>query len=417
MEIFIKDPIHNFIKFSGKRDKIFIDLINSKEFQRLRRIMQLGVLFIVYPTAEHSRFIHSIGTFEVARKMFNHFYDSGYIKESDYNQLYVPLLSAALLHDIGHGPFSHVFELLSGIAHEDITKEIIIGNTEVNEILTSYDKSLSEEMLKIFTYKHPKAYINSMISSQLDADRLDYITRDSYNTGVGFGTIDVNRIINILKIKDEEFGIIEKGIGAIENYLLARHQMFWEVYYHKTGLILARMLKNLISRAIDLFTDNPSNIEIPDNLSFLIDKKYFNLQSFLEIDDTDMWNWFKKLSYHKDEILSDLATRILYRKLFKAIKNPSIKDKHTIKKLLKENAYDLRYYYTESSPYKTIYEYGKRGKQFSDKKEIYVFLKNGKTKKLSEYSQIIKDIQPSYNKSYVFVPDNIKNLVTIQYQK
>ena len=408
MEISIKDPIHNFTKLNKKKDAIFIDLINTKEFQRLRRIKQLGLLFIVYPTAEHSRFSHSIGTFEVARKMLSFFLDSEYISKDEYDERYIPLLASALLHDIGHGPFSHVFELFINKPHEEITKEIILGDTEVNQVLRNYNPRLPEEISKIFSYSYPKKYINNIISGQLDADRLDYITRDSYQTGVGFGTIDINRIISIIILKNDQLGIIEKGIGTVENYLLARHQMFWEVYLHKTGLILVELLKSCINRIKDLSISKPHELFIPENLDFLIKPNLYTLKKYLELDDVDLTYFIKRLMKSDDIILSDLASRIIHRRLFKAIKNFNYKDLKRAKTIANSIGFDERYYVLECQSKKSIYEYGKRSDKVSNNDEILVYCKDGKVMKLSEYSQIIKSIQAHYHKEYLFVPEEVR---------
>lgn len=189
-----KDPIHQYIYV---QDDVIWDLINTSEFQRLRRIKQLGTSFFTYHTAEHSRFSHSLGVYEVTRKIISQFERNQF--DGWPKQTRILALVTALLHDIGHGPFSHSIESVFNINHEEWTKKIVLGDTEINSVLKRYDKTLPGDVVRVLNKTYDKAIVIDIISSQLDADRMDYLLRDAYNTGVNYGTFDLERILRVLR--------------------------------------------------------------------------------------------------------------------------------------------------------------------------------------------------------------------------
>lgn len=418
-DIWIKDPIHGFLELDPVRDRLFLQLINSPSMQRLRRINQLGTSQFVYPGAEHSRFTHSLGTFYTAKKMLSHFYERGFVqKEKGTHEMERAILSAALLHDLGHWPFSHSFELVTNVPHERLTRAIIEGDTEINKFLTKEDKNLPGMIVSLLSHRFPISFGNAIISSQLDADRLDYICRDSYMTGANYGFLDLNRIISVLAIFDDQMVVLEKGLGTIEEYLLARFYMYWEVYYHKTSRGMTLLLGKIFQRAKELFSG--SQLEIASTASgkrwdFLFQDQSKKepasfIHDFLRIDDTDIFFLLKEFSNQRDEIIKDLAGRFLNRALFKPVMISDEKQKSVLKSLVLDNGLDPDYYFIEDERVKRIYTPkpfdldGSQGiKIYSDSdKKIY---------DISEISMIIGKLgKIAYSqKKYVYIPGDVRD--------
>ena len=310
----INDPIYGFIEI----DKgIINDLINHDYFQRLRRISQLGLSYLVYPGAEHSRFQHALGCLHLMKKALDILEKKGQKITSDEK---TAVKIAIFLHDIGHSPFSHALErtLIKNISHEDIT---LLYLHRFNEI---FDGKLSLA-IKIFTDNYHKKFLNQLVSSQLDIDRLDYLKRDSFFTGVAEGNIGVDRIINMLNVENDMLVIEEKGIYSIEKFLLARRLMYWQVYLHKTVLSSEFMLIKLIQRAVYL-VKNQQEIYLSPELDYFL-KNEFTLEelkndnSFLEkfskMDDYEIFTCLKYWISSSDYVLSNLSKKILNRDLLK----------------------------------------------------------------------------------------------------
>ena len=222
----MRDPIHGYIHVD---EQVIWDCINAKEFQRLRRIHQLGGDFQVYHTAEHTRFSHSLGVYEIVRRMVG---EIPHLKESLNEYEKVTAMLAGLLHDIGHGPFSHAFEGISALKHEEYTVKIILENSEIHHILEAVDPNLPKDVASIITYQHPKECMNQLVSGQLDADRMDYLLRDAYFTGTSYGNFDLERILRTIRMVDGRIVVKESGIHSVEDYIMARYHMYWQVYLH-----------------------------------------------------------------------------------------------------------------------------------------------------------------------------------------
>ncbi|WP_438266071.1 HD domain-containing protein, partial [Coprobacillus cateniformis] len=224
----LRDAIHDYIHV----DHLVIwHLINSQEMQRLRRVKQLGGTYQVFQSAEHSRFVHSLGVYQVVRRMLEtECLDN---ELNDYDKLCV--MCAGLLHDIGHGPFSHSFEGVFKEDHENITVRMILEDSEVHNILITVHEDLPTDIAAIIQHTHKNQILIQMVSSQLDADRMDYLLRDSYMTGTTYGQFDMSRILRTMRICDGKIVYKESGVQAIENYILARYHMYWQVYYHPTA--------------------------------------------------------------------------------------------------------------------------------------------------------------------------------------
>ncbi|HLF35345.1 MAG TPA: HD domain-containing protein [Cyclobacteriaceae bacterium] len=309
----INDPVHGFIDIPGG---IIFDLISHPWFQRLRWIKQLGLTDLVYPGALHTRFQHAIGAMHLMKEALQGLLLKG-VRITD--EEFEAAMAAILLHDIGHGPFSHALEhdLLEKADHEDISRLVI-------EKLNTEFKGKLKLALSIFNHTHPKRYLSQLVSSQLDVDRLDYLSRDSFFTGVNEGKIGTDRILKMLNVVDGELVVEEKAIYSIENFLSARRLMYWQVYLHKTTIGVEQMLAQIIRRAKDLarrgkLETSNKNIEgfLKREISvdeFKKDESLFN--SFLQLDDHDIWSIIKEWRYAADPVLRELSNMMLGRKLF-----------------------------------------------------------------------------------------------------
>lgn len=228
------------------------DLIKTKEFQRLRRIRQLGTLYLSFHTAEHSRFGHSLGVYEIVRRLI----DESFIGHDAWDNKDRPLaLCAALLHDLGHGPFSHSFEKIFNTDHEAYTQAIITGDTEVNAVLRKVAPEFPREVAEVINKTHHNKLVISMISSQIDADRMDYLQRDAYFTGVSYGAFDMERILRLMRPSKDEVLIKESGMHAVENFIMSRYQMYWQIYFHPVSRGGEVLLNNCLKRAKQLYNE------------------------------------------------------------------------------------------------------------------------------------------------------------------
>ena len=310
----INDPIYGFIEV----DKgIINDLINHKYFQRLRRISQLGLSYLVYPGAQHTRFQHAIGSLHLMNKALNQLENKGH-KISKQEKEGVKI--AILLHDIGHCPFSHALErtIVRNISHEQLT---LIYMHKLNEM---FNGKLSLA-IKIFENKYERKFLNQLVSSQLDMDRLDYLKRDSFFTGVTEGNIGVDRIISMLDIKDDRLVIEEKGIYSIEKFIIARRLMYWQVYLHKTVLSAENMLIQILNRAKYLHENSKKIYLSPDLKRFIENNFSFDdfikddsiLENFSRLDDYEIYACLKYWIKNEDFVLSNLSKKILDRNILK----------------------------------------------------------------------------------------------------
>ena len=310
----INDPVYGFITISS--DLLF-DLVEHPYFQRLRRIKQLGLADIVYPGALHTRFHHALGAMHLMSLALKSLQEKGHLI-SEFEQ--ESAQAAILLHDLGHGPFSHVLEsvLMPGVEHESITSVLMKDlNNQMNGRLGM--------AIQMFEGTYPRKFFHQMISSQLDMDRMDYLKRDSFYTGVIEGSIGADRLIKMLDISEDLLVIEEKGLLSIENFLHARRLMYWQVYLHKTLLSAQAMLTQILYRARELSKNGEELFATPDFSRFL--KNSFSLidfelqpellRSFNGLDDNDVWASVKGWTTHNDQVLSTLSKMLLDRNLFK----------------------------------------------------------------------------------------------------
>ncbi|MEX2594468.1 MAG: HD domain-containing protein [Anditalea sp.] len=349
----INDPVYGFITIPSE---LIFAIIDHPYFQRLRRIKQLGLTDMVYPGALHTRFHHAIGAMHLMSITLDNLRNKG---NEISNEEYEASLLAILLHDIGHGPFSHALEstLLHKVQHESLSLLF----------MKSLNQQFSQQLdlaLKIFTGRYERKFFHQLVSSQLDIDRLDYLQRDCFFTGVLEGTIGADRIIKMMNVKDDALVVEEKGIYSIENFLSARRLMYWQVYLHKTTVSAEKMLINLITRAQDL-EQSGTPLNASEEFVYLLQHN-FSLEDFeknknllgiyARLDDFDIWGAIKLWKNHADYILRNISNMFLTRNLFKInlINQPFTPDelKKTRKKVLAKLTIpekDLPYFFSSGS--------------------------------------------------------------------
>ena len=308
----LNDPIYGFIRIPNS---LIFDIIEHASFQRLRRVSQMGLSNLVYPGANHTRFHHALGCLHLMQKAINVLTMKG-VKISKDEE--TALCIAILLHDIGHGAFSHALEhsIVTGITHEEISLKYMQQlNKEFNGKL--------DLAIEIFTGKYHRLFLQQLISSQLDIDRLDYLKRDSFYTGVAEGNISSDRLIAMMNVINDELVIEKKGIYSVEKFLIARRLMYWQVYLHKTSLVAEHMLVKVLMRAKELAEKN-IDLYCSSSLRYFLynktNKDNFNakvLALFSELDDYDLLSAIKEWTNHSDKIISNLSSMIVNRNLLK----------------------------------------------------------------------------------------------------
>ncbi len=309
----INDPVYGFISIPSN---LIFDLIQHRYFQRMRNIKQLGMTHLVYPGALHTRFHHALGAMHLMQSAIETIRNKGHeVTEAEEEAVTI----AILLHDIGHGPFSHALEhtIVDGISHEDISALLMQKlNKEFNGRL--------EPAINIFNNRYPKKFLHQLVSSQMDMDRMDYLNRDSFFTGVTEGVIGFDRILKMLDIVDDQIVIEEKGIYSIEKFLIARRLMYWQVYLHKTVIAAEQLLVKILERAKYLAIEGDYLFATPNFTHFLnnnITKRDFetdsrHLERFSKLDDYDIFTSIKVWEDHTDPILSALCKHLLTRNLY-----------------------------------------------------------------------------------------------------
>ena len=338
----LKDPVHSYIHIHYE---VIWNCLDSKEFQRLRRIRQLGGDFQVYPTAEHSRFSHSLGVYEIVRRMVTEV-KSLCVELTEYEKVCVML--AGLLHDVGHGPFSHAFEHVTNHSHEEYTAKIILGNTELNSILRAVSKKLPEDIVSIIQHTHENDILNQIVSGQLDADRMDYLLRDSYFTATSYGQFDLERILRTMRVRKTSEGrkvIVVKhtGIHSVEDYIMARYQMYWQVYYHPVARSYEAVFIQLFNRLKDIFKDNKDYFEDMRVLVPFLEKSEVSEEEYFRLDENSLLYCCALIQDKADAIAADLAKRLQNRKLLEYV-DYNEENLAQIQNMLRENGYNEQYY-------------------------------------------------------------------------
>ena len=387
----LNDPIYGFITIPNT---LIFDLIEHPYFQRLRRISQMGMSYLVYPGAHHTRFHHAIGCLYLMQKAVRVLRFKGIqITEDEENAVYV----AILLHDIGHGPFSHALELsiVENISHEEISLKFM-------EVLNDEFAGKLSLAISIFKGVYHKKFLNQLISSQLDMDRLDYLRRDSFYTGVAEGTISSDRLIAMLNVKNDELVVDEKGIYSVEKFIIARRLMYWQVYLHKTGFVAEQILTKILKRARELVIRG-IDINVGEPFNFFLHNKITKencnentIVKFSKLDDYDILYAIKQWTLHDDIVLSELSKMIIDRKLPKIIiQNEKFSDDFIntviakVERKYKLSAIELDYFVFNGTLFNQAYD--------SNKDQIKLLSKDGKLNDIAKASDHL-NIQSLSNK-------------------
>jgi len=394
------DPIYGFITIPNS---LIFDLIQHKYFQRLRRISQMGLSYLVYPGAHHTRFHHALGSMHLMQKAINVLrFKEVTISDQEENGL----LIAILLHDIGHGPFSHAMEhsIVNDISHEEISLKFMEKlDDEFNGNLTL--------AISIFKGEYPRKFMCQLISSQLDMDRADYLKRDSFYTGVSEGNINSERLITMLNVVDDELVVEEKGIYSVEKFLVARRFMYWQVYLHKTGVVAEQLLTQTLKRAKEL-VEKGEVLVCSEALSYFLNSQISNanfdddvLDVFSKLDDYDIISAMKNWQNHDDFVLSNLCEMIINRDLLKI----KIKNKPSKNSDLQSNVEALmtKYNITKAEAEYFVFSGEITNIAYQQKKQhINILLKSGKTKDIVKASDQLnlKALSKPVTKYYMCYP-------------
>ncbi|WP_144512054.1 HD domain-containing protein [Bacillus sp. FJAT-22090] len=382
-----KDPVHRYIHV---RDQVIWDVIGAKEFQRLRRIKQLGTTYLVFHGAEHSRFSHSLGVYEIVRRIVDDSFEGR--SEWDASERLV-VLCAALLHDLGHGPFSHAFENVFNLDHEEYTRKILLGDTEVHEILKKVSKDFPQKVADVIAKTYSNKQVVSLISSQIDADRMDYLQRDAYFTGVSYGHFDMERILRVMRPREDQIVIKSSGMHAVEDYIMSRYQMYWQVYFHPVSRSAEVILTKILHRAKALSKSGYDFEQQPTHFQGFFDGT-FTLNDYLALDEGVLLTYFQLWITEKDPILSDLSYRFVNRKLFQYIEFDLAKDYTKMKELellFKKAGIDPEYYLVFDSSSDLPYDFYRPGEE-GERIPIHLLMPSGEIRELSRESEVVEAI-------------------------
>jgi hypothetical protein len=375
----LNDPIYGFIQIPNS---LIFDIVEHPYFQRLRRITQMGFSNLVYPGANHTRFHHALGCMHLMQKAIRVLrFKQIEISEEEQNGLCI----AILLHDIGHGAFSHALEhsIVSGISHEEISLKFM------KKLNQEFDGKLSVA-IEIFEGNYHRKFLCQLISSQLDIDRLDYLKRDSFYTGVTEGNISSDRLIVMMNVKDDELVIEQKGIYSVEKFLIARRLMYWQVYLHKTGLVAENVLVNVLKRAKELAEKGEVLFASSALKYFLYNQinqqnfKQETLEMFSKLDDYDILSAIKEWTNHQDKILSLLCKMIVDRKLLRIELQIEAFNEEQIDK--KRSKFSKKLGFSDIEINYFVFSQEIKNQAYNTEKPIFILNKNGKLKDIAKAS-------------------------------
>ncbi|MBZ2133326.1 HD domain-containing protein [Streptococcus gordonii] len=389
IEKVFRDPVHTYIHVDHQ---VIYDLINTKEFQRLRRIKQLGTSGYTFHGGEHSRFSHCLGAYEIARRITKIF-DEKYLQTWDNHESLLVMVTA-LLHDVGHGAYSHSFERLFDTDHEEITRQIITSpETEINRVLTQVSPDFPEKVASVINHTYPNKQVVQLISSQIDVDRMDYLLRDSFYTGASYGQFDLTRILRVIRPVENGIAFQRNGMHAVEDYVVSRYQMYMQVYFHPASRAMEVLLQNLLKRAKFLYEDQKDFFKLtsPNLLPFF--EKRFSLQDYLALDDGVMNTYFQSWMTSPDTILSDLAQRYVNRKVFKSMIFSEENEKHLdiLRQLVKQVGFEPDYYTAIHRNFDLPYDFYRPDVE-KPRTQIEIIQKDGSLAELSSLSPIVQSL-------------------------
>lgn len=418
-----RDSVHNIIRLrtDNSEGELIAALIDSREFQRLRRIRQLGLAHFAYQGAEHTRFTHSLGAFHLATRILFKLSASHAISADDITAVRV----AALLHDIGHGAFSHVIEPILKFHHEDFTVEAVLSEkTEVGQLLRQHSADLPERIASIIRGTFRPMALAQLVSSQLDVDRMDYLLRDSLMTGAKYGIFDIEWIIKSLEINPDgdHLYVSAPGMSAVEDYLQARYYMFRQVYFHRTLRSAEGILRAILRRALELFRTG-GNVWFAPGTAFeqILKGEILSLTEHLSVDDTDVLFHIKRWQVSDDNILSDLSRRFLDRKLFKGfdLDMPEPERDSFIsetKKMVGDNGFDPAYYVIEDNGGDAAHNFYTKD---PEKQKDLIFVEAGfsrpQIREISEVSSAVRGLQEGYRIHRLYFPSELKDQIHALY--
>ena len=395
MEKVLRDPIHNHIYI---QHQVILDLINTKEFQRLRRVKQLGTTSYTFHGAEHSRFSHSVGVYEITRQICDLF-ARNYPTKDAHDGLWndgerIVALCAALLHDLGHGPYSHTFEHIFQTDHEQMTTDIITSpETEVNQVLQKVSPDFPQKVASVIQKTYPNPQVVQMISSQIDADRMDYLLRDSYFTGTKYGNFDLTRILRVMRPYKEGITFDISGMHAVEDYIVSRFQMYQQVYFHPVSRSMEVILSHLLKRAKYLYNKNELQLNGATDLLVPFLTGNYTLNDYINLDDGVLNTCFTVWRSSSDEVLSDLASRFLDRHPLKSVRLAPETKKFVpiLQNLVTQAGYLSEYYMDTNDSYDLPYDAYDPNSQ-KPRTQIELMQKDQSLVELSAISPLVKSI-------------------------
>jgi uncharacterized protein len=419
-----RDAVHNIVRveMGSPGGELMGQLIDSREFQRLRRVRQLGLAYFAYQTAEHSRFTHSLGAFHLATRILAGL--SRRCEISDDDKLAVRV--AALLHDIGHGPFSHVIESVLGFHHEDFTIEAVLsGDTEIGRLLAGHSPTLASDVADIVRGSFRRMALGQLVSSQLDVDRMDYLLRDSLMTGVKYGIYDLEWVMKSIQIDEgeDQLCVSADGIYAVEDYLQARYYMFRQVYFHRTLRAAEAVLQSVLKRALWLHSQSsPPWHADGTGMGSVVSGRRLNLAEHLSLDDSDFLFHIKRWRDEDDVILSDLSDRFINRRLFKAIDLEMPDEERTAfvtaaRSAVADSGFDPEYYFIEDTAgNEPHFFYSSDGAKPKDLIYIEGGPRNPQAREISELSAAVRGLQKGYRVHRICFPAEARSRIEALYR-
>jgi hypothetical protein len=414
-----RDPVHNIIRLrtDTREGRLMVALIDAPEFQRLRRIKQLGLALFTYQGAEHSRFTHSLGVLHLITRVLDKLSEQYGIDDEDR----AAARAAALLHDVGHGSFSHVMESVLGFHHEDWTVRAVRDeSTEINRVLREFSPRLPGRVAEIIEGTFRPAFLAQLVSSQLDCDRMDYLLRDSLMTGAKYGLFDLEWIVNALAVDEENdrLYVSARGLYAVEEYLQARYYMFRQVYFHRTLRSAEVVLRSTLRRALELVAAGEKVWCAPGTaFEKVLRREPLTLSDHLEMDDSDVLFHLKQWQRAADPVLADLSARFVSRRLFKAVDLDMPEAERAgfvaaARQAVVGAGLDPRYYFAEDYagdvPYYSYYTAGADAK-------AHIYVEDGyarpRVREISEISDAVRGLGRGYELYRACFPPEVKDEV------